>query len=360
MKKMGSIYSLFIVPLFCMVFINPGIASDDVRHHSENERAHRDRGHIIIANRASGTISVIDARNDTVSATIPLPNAENQPQPMYVVHSPRANRVFVGDRANNRVVVFDDKTFEYETSVPTGNGVFHMWTDPHDEQLWVNNDIDNTATVFDPVTLETLGTVIMPADLVALGGKPHDVILDPTGRSAFVTIVAVAGNNDFVVKFDTSHFTETARAAVGKDAHVSLTRRNKLLYVPTQNSNAVYILSRKDLSLVKLINITGAHGAGMTRKGKTFYVTNISGGGIDGLYAINTKDNKIIGQPVDTPFPTPHNIALTPEGNKLYITHSGANADQVSVYRIDKKTNMPVLESTVTVGLNPFGLAFVR
>lgn len=360
MNKMAAVNSTILALLLSIMLINQGIASEDERHDRQNDHAHKERGHIVIANRASGTLSIIDVRSDTVSATIALPSANNPSQPMYVVHSPRADRIFVGDRANNRVVVFDDEHFDYETSIPAGNGIFHMWADPQDEQLWVNNDIDNTATVIDPVTLEILGTVAMPEDLVALGGKPHDVILDPIGRAAFVTMVAVAGDYDYVVKFETNLFTETARAAVGKDPHVSLTRRNKLLYVPTQNSNAVFLLSRKDLSLYKTLTIPGAHGAGMTRKGKTFYVTNISGGGADGLYTINTKDNEILGQPVDTPFPTPHNIALTARGNKLYITHSGASADQVSVFNIDRKTKIPVLNTTVTVGLNPFGLAYVR
>lgn len=355
MKKRGLIYKSLLFLFLGFILSNYCFADDD-----SDDRRNNDRGKIVVANRASGTLSIIDVLTNKVISTITLPKAANPSQSMYVVHSPRANRVFVGDRANNRIVVYDDKTYKYEISLATGNGVFHMWADQHGGQLWVVNDIDNTATVIDPITLETLSTVKMPDDLIALGGKPHDVILDPAGRFAYVTMVGISGKNDYVVKFDTQSFRESARAAVGKDAHLSLTRRNKLLYVPTQNSNAVYVLSRDKLKRVKIINIPGAHGAGMTRNGKTFYTTNISGGGVAGLFAINTKKNKIIGPATDTPFPTPHNIALTPRGDKLYVTHSGANSNQVSVYRINKKSLLPVLETTITVGLNPFGLAFVR
>ncbi len=344
---------LLLFALFTSLISSPALLADD-------DHAARHAGTIVIANRASGSISLIDVKTDTVRSTIALPLAQNQSQPMYVTHSRSSGRVFVGDRANNRVVVFDDKDFSVETSVPAGNGVFHMWSDPTDNQLWVNNDIDNTITVIDPVTLEIIATVGLPADLVALGGKPHDVILDTAGRSAFVTMVGFAGANDYVVKFDTQDFKEVARADVGKDPHVSLTRRNKLLYVPSQNNNAVYILKRRDLSVVKILNVPGAHGAGMTRRGKTFYTTNISGGGVDAIYTINTKENKVIGHPVNTPFPTPHNLALNARGSKLYVTHSGATANQVSVFSIDKKTRLPELLTTVTVELNPFGLAFVR
>jgi len=358
MKKPRYIVASLLFLFSTTMFVSTGIAGE-YSHYKQHKKS-KDRGHMVIANRASGSISVIDVRTDKVRSTITLPVSDNPPEPMYVVHSPRADRVFVGDRANNRIVVFDDNNFEYETSVPAGNGVFHMWADQNDEQLWVNNDIDKTITVIDPLTLDVLATVPMPEDLVALGGKPHDVILEPSGHSAFVTIVGISGENDFVVKFNTRTFSETARAAVGKDPHVSLTRHNKFLYVATQNNNAMHILKRRNLKQVKILEIPGAHGLGMARKGRTLYTTNISGGGSEGLFTIDTRKNKIIGQAIDTPFPTPHNIALTPRGSKLYITHSGAGANQVSVYRINKRSRLPELETTITVEFNPFGLAFVR
>jgi len=315
---------------------------------------------IVIANRGSGSISIIDTLTDTLLDTVALPTGLNFPEPMYVVHISKANRVFVGDRANNRVVIFDDEDFSIEGSVSTGNGVFHMWADPGEHQLWVNNDIDNTATVIDPITLAVVNTVIMPQDLVQHGGKPHDVILDPTGDFAYITMLGVQGPSDYVIKFSTKTFQEVARAEVGKDPHVALSRRNKLLYVPCQNSDAVYVLTREDLSVETIIPVPGAHGAGMLRSGKTFYTTNLPGGGIDGLVSIDTNNNEVIHRPVTTPYPVPHNIAMTQNGHKLYITHSGASADKLTVYRVDKSTRLPEFFSEVTVGKNPFGLAFVR
>lgn len=355
MRKSQQLYRTILTLITGLLLMTTAQADED--RYAEHDRG---KGKIVVANRASGTLSVIDVRTDTVFATIELPGGDQPPQPMYVVHAAKAGRVFVGDRANNRVVVLDDETFSIEGTVPTGRGVFHMWGDPADGQLWVNNDIDNTVTVIDPVSLDILATVALPADLVAQGGKPHDVILDPSGRAAYITMLGLAGVNDYVVKFSTESFAELARAGVGKDPHVSLTRRNRLLYVPCQNSNAVYVLRRKDLSLAKLIEVPGAHGAGMPRNGRTFYTTNISGGGVNGLYAIDTRRNQLLEPAVDTPFPVPHNLALDLRGRKLYVTHSGATSDQLSVYRINRKTRLPEYLTSLTVGFNPFGLAFVR
>jgi DNA-binding beta-propeller fold protein YncE len=314
-------------------------------------------GEVVIANRASGTISVIDASTDQTVGTFPLPPGDHPPEPMYVSYVKGANRVFVGDRANDRVVVFDADDYSVVGSIPAGAGVFHQWPDPRGRQLWVNNDIDNTATVIDPETSSVLGTVSMPVDLVAAGYKPHDVILDPKGRFAFVTLVGGV-TTDWLVKFDTDSFMEVGRAAVGLDPHVSLTRRNRLIYVPAQNSSVVTVLDRTTLEPAAELAVPGAHGAAMTASGKVFYTTNLPGGGTDGLFAIDTGTNTVIGS-TDTPYPVPHNIVVT-KNDKLFLTHSGGTSNKVTIFDVTTTDPVPVLRGEVTVGLNPFGLAYVR
>jgi YVTN family beta-propeller protein len=291
--------------------------------------------------------------------TVALPDGENPPEPMYVVYSAVKDRVFVGDRGNDRVVVFDARDFSVEGTVPAGAGVFHMWADARGRQLWVNNDIDNTTTVINPRTLEVITTVPIPADLVAQGGKPHDVILGPFGRLAYVTVLGLPGDHDYLVQYNTRTFEEINRAPVGKDPHLSLARQHNRLYVPSQDSNVVIVFNRFTLEEIARIDVPGAHGAGMSPNGRVFYTTNLSGGGTDGLFAIDTQANTLIGEPVDTPYPVPHNIALTRNGRKLFVTHSGATADKVTIYTVSEQNPEPVLAGEVTVGLNPFGLAFV-
>jgi YVTN family beta-propeller protein len=318
------------------------------------------QGKIVVANRASGTISVIDVQTDQVIATVALPSGMNQPEPMYVFYSSKEKSVFVGDRANDRVVVFDADNFSVTGTAPTGAGVFHMWGDDREKLLWVNNDIDNTATLIKTSDLSVIATVPMPADLIALGGKPHDVVLDPFRPFAFVSIVGVSGDSDFVVKFNTETFNEVGRAAVGKDTHVSYSSKSDCLYVPNQVTSELIVLDGTTLERKTELSIPGTHGAGLEPNNeKTFYTTNLPGGGTDGLFAINTKDNSIIGS-TDTPFAVPHNIALNTNGRKIYVTHSGGTSDKVSIYTVSNKNPVPELSGVVTVGFNPFGLAFVK
>ena len=90
--------------------------------------------------------------------------------------------------------------------------------------------------------------------------------------------------------------------------------------------------------------------------GKVFYTTNITGGE---LVTIDTRSNEVLGAPLATAYQTPHNIALTPKGDKIYVTHSGATAGKVTVYSASTEIPLPAAMGEVTVGLNPFGLAYV-
>ena len=318
-----------------------------------------DTSYVVIANRASGNISVINTYTDEVTGTYDLPMGSNTPEPMYVVFVKQSHRVFVGDRANNQVVVFSAMDYSVETTIPVGQGVFHMWADPQGKQLWVNNDIDNTTSVIDLYSLQVIATVPTPPDLVSMGGKPHDVILGHRGKYAYVTVLGVTGSSDYVVQFSTRNYQETGRAPVGKDPHLSLTNRNSYLYVPCQNSDTVFVLNRFNMSLVEAITVPGTHGAFMTTNGKVFYTTNLPGGGTDGLFAINTKNNQVIGSS-NTPYPVPHNIVVTNNTKKLYLTHSGGTSDKVTFYEISNRNPVPIYLGEITVGLNPFGLAFVK
>lgn len=221
----------------------------------------------------------------------------------------------------------------------------------------MNNDIDNTVTVIDPVRLTVRGTVSLPADLVSDGYKPHDVIIDPTGFYAYVTMVGGSDPHDYLVQFNAFNFKEVNRAAVGKDPHVSLTERNNLIYVPAQNSDRVSVFNRFTLAPVTELTVPGAHGASMAPNGRVFYTTNLPGGGTDGLFAIDTTTNTILGS-ADTPYAVPHNLATTNNG-KLFVTHSGGTSDKVMIFTISSANPVPSYLAEVTVGFNPFGLAYV-
>jgi DNA-binding beta-propeller fold protein YncE len=317
-----------------------------------------DRGKIVVANRGSGTISIIDAQSAEWIADVPLPPGDRFPEPMYVVNTPYRNRVWVGDRANNRVVVFDGRTFDVVDTLPAGAGIWHQWADAFGNRMWVVNDLDKTATVIDANRLEVVAAVPMPADLTALGARPHDVVLDPLGLFAYVTMHAVDPAFDVIVQFHGESLAEVNRALVGKDPHVAFNWRTWELYAPCQGTGAVFVLDGLTLDQTDVIDVPGAHGAITSLNGRRFYTTNISGGGADAIFCIDTRTNEVLAEPADTAYTVPHNVALTPSGRLLYVTHSGAN-NKVSVFRARPDGSLEPI-GDITVGSNPFGLSYVQ
>jgi len=304
----------------------------------------------VIANRASGTISVIDGDSGTLIESYDMPN---DGQPMYVVHNALNNTVLVGDY-NGQIVAFDGSSFDVVGSVAAGSGVFHMWMSPDYQQLWVNNELAKTISVVNPTTLEDITTFDIPADLLDAGFKPHDVIVDPDNSAAYVTFLGSDANIDYVVKYDATTFEEITRAEVGADPHVSLTTANDLLYVASQGADLLQILNRSDLSTVSTIDVPNAHGLGMNAAGTHLYIGNISEGGTNATYTLDVMTNTLVDMPVDAPFAAPHNYAVGSNDGKLYVTHSGMTAFQVSIYDLSPT---PTLVGTLNTGMNPFGLA---
>ncbi|MDX1440030.1 MAG: hypothetical protein R3284_09020 [Rubricoccaceae bacterium] len=332
------------------------IATTEAVDEISSESRRPNNGYAVVANRGSGTISILKAPSGNVEATISLPQEDGEPlpEPMYVSYSAVNDWFFVGDRANSRVVAYNARDFSVEGTAPA-TGIFHMWADVHGQQLWVTDNVNSELTVIDTGTLAVLATVPVT------GGTPHDVIVDPDETHAFATVF-VDGGADQVVKYDTQTFTEVDRTDVGEDPHVAVTRTADLLYVPCQNTNQVIVLNRSTLDQEADIAVPGAHGAWMRADDDVFFTTNLPGGGTDGLFSIDTESNSVIASTDTHPrdlIPVPHNIVSTQSGRRLFVTHSGATSNSVSIYNANPQASVMRNTRVVTVGLNPFGIGFV-
>jgi len=344
-------------------------------------------GRILVANRTSGTISVINENTDTLMRSVSVAGKFSRPpEPMYVNFVPKYNRIMINDRANKQIIAMDASTYKIINTVKSGAGAFHMWTDGLGKQTWSVNDVDKTFTVINPGTMQVLRTIPIPADLKDKGGKPHDILLDKAGKWAITTIVGVgsATDSDYVVQYSTKTFKEIARVAVGKDPHVGVLNDGKLLFVPTQNANSVYVLDPNkklesklgldDKGIPKAIAVPGAHGAAWMPNGKYFYTSNLPkadmNGNKDMLWAINAATFAIAGStafpgaPADAGLQAAHNLVVNSTGTKLYLTHSGHDPGSVegdvTVYSISDALPVPLYTNKrVQVGLNPFGIGYI-
>ncbi len=302
---------------------------------------------VVVANRGSGDISVIDTRTLEVE-NVDLPG---EAEPMYVNHDTRHGRVLVGDRASSTIVAFDDDSYDVVGSVAVGEGIFHQWLDVRLEQLWVVGTTAQTVSVVDSDDLELLVTMSIPAELIERGGVPHDVFV--SGRHAFVSVLGLDDGSGVVIQYSTRTFEETGRIPTGGDPHLFVTGNN--LYVASQDASSVSRYRANNLAFRSSASVPAAHGIFVTNRNEVL-LTNIAGGGIDAVWELN-KRLTTVRDTVDTAVPTPHNLTVD-NRRQAFVTHSGATADQVSVIDLNRRGfGEPRL---VTVGTNPFGLAFVR
>jgi len=297
---------------------------------------------VISANRSSGSISFINAKDNSIIETLNIPNSE----PMYVNYVAAKDKIYVGDRAQSVVHVIDASTRDIINEISVGNGVFHMWPTNSGNQLWVNGDIDNTTSVIDLNTEMVVQTI-------DLGGKPHDVFFNSDDSRAFVTILVGDINvPDEIHSYNTSTYMQMGTAIVGDDPHVFYLNSQNKLYSPNQTGGLVIL--DDDLNEITNVAIDGSHGIFSTN-GIDVYVADLPGAE---LYKVNGMTNQVAGMPVTTDFTIPHNLAVNEANDKLFVTHSSPANDKVTVY--DLSGGNITLSETVTVESNPFGIAYYK
>lgn len=296
-----------------------------------------------VANRGSASVSMINTDTNQVSSTIPLSGSE----PMYVVYVPLKDRLYVGDRAGNKVHIINPQSKAVEGSINVGRGVFHMWADGLGKQLWVSNDVDNTVSVIDLSNNTILKTI--EVDL-----KPHDIFVSKDGSKAYVSVFNTLLLSDKVYMYNTSTFAKTGEVNVGKEPHLFHLSNSNKLFVACQ-SGELYSLNGNDLSVASNKPFEGAHGIYSSPYQNTLFVTNITGGKI---YSINASNSEQNGTALNAAGATPHNIVINETGNKMFVTHSGASANTVSVYSLSGTTL--AAGTNITVGTNPFGISYYK
>lgn len=296
---------------------------------------------VVTANRASGSVSFINAENNEVLNTLNIPASE----PMYVNYVSQTDMIYVGDRAQNIVHVIDPQNQSLSASIPVGNGVFHMWPKNDGTQLWVNNDVDNTVSVIDLFNNRVARTI-------DLAGKPHDVMFSGDDSRAYVSIIAgdmtIA---DSLYAYNTTSYEKLVSVPVGDDPHVFYLNGQDKLYSPNQSGQV--LIFDKELNQQDVVDVPGAHGI-FSRNDIDVFVSNLPGAE---LYKLNGITNDISGNAVATTQSVPHNLVVNADNNRLYVTHSGMN-NTLTVY--DITDNMLDLVETITVGDNPFGIGYYK
>jgi len=91
----------------------------------ETKKDETEKEFFLVANRGASTFSVYNTDDRMSVKTVTL--KDEGAQPTYFAHSNKYKTIYVGDFANEKVLLYDDSTFEEKGEITIQKGAFHMW-----------------------------------------------------------------------------------------------------------------------------------------------------------------------------------------------------------------------------------------
>ena len=213
---------------------------------------------VYVANRADGTVSVIDASTRTVTATVPVGS-----RPNGVAVDPGTHTVYVTNTGDNTVSVIDASTRTVTATVPVGKNPTGVAVDPGTHTVYVANRADDTVSVIDASTRTVTATV-------PVGSRPYGVAVDPGTHTVYVTNT---GDNTVSV-IDASTRTVTATVPVGKNpTGVAVDPGTHTVYVTNTGDNTVSVIDASTRTVTATVPVgKGAFGVAVDPGTHTVYV----------------------------------------------------------------------------------------
>ena len=142
--------------------------------------------------------------------------------------------------------------------------------------------------------------------------------LAPNGRLFYVADLAAGG----VWKLDAHRFRVVGFDATGAGAHGLVVSRNaKLLYVANRNAGTISVISFKTTRVSRTWRIPGASSPDMGGVSANGRVLWLSGRYNSVIYAINTRDGRLLARiPVGA---GPHGVLVWPQPGRYSLGHVG-------------------------------------
>ena len=274
------------------------------------------------------------------------PGDELYKSPVQLLLSKDGRDLFVTCEGTNEVLRIDAKRRKVVGSVAVGPLPFGMAQSPDGATLYVSNRGDESVSVVDLREMQETGRL-------RVGDDPHALALDPGGETLFVTNL---GTNDLSV-IDTRTGEELKRLALGTGPFdLALAPDGRTLYASNQLSNPVPFRTPPipeltvidvETRLVRerrgLVSTVVAQGLAVSPDGR-FVVTVLEvprnlipqtqiyqGWMVTHGFALTETrpEGRSAYLLLDEPneyFADPYGVGFTPDGRRLYISSSAANA----------------------------------
>lgn len=210
---------------------------------------------------------------------------------------------------------------------------------------YIPNNTSNNVTVVSTVTKNIVTHVNVDA-------QPYGVAVSPDGRYVYTVSTKDIGghvNPGVVSVIETTGNTVVGRYTVGENAAaIAVNPNGKQAYVVNETTATISVLDLTSYgTVITSINIGQPYGIGVSTDGTRLYVATKGGQ----LFVIDTSNNQIIDQiPISLVY-TPPSLVVSPDGAMVYIAQQGAT--NLGVVDVAART-----EKQVSVGaMSPFAMA---
>ena len=329
-------------------------------------------GKAYVADQGDGTVSAITTATGEVSATIPV-GTSNAGWPLRVAITPDGKHAYVTGGSNGTVSVIDTATDVVSATIDVGGGPVGVAITPDGRRAYVTNSSDPTVSVIDTATDSVSATIDVGGGL--------GVAITPDGKHAYVT----GGSNGTVSVIETATGAVSASIDVGGGLGVAITPDGRHAYVtgtgfhadtsaplpdPLQAPDHVSVIDTATGVVSATIPVGPNPGdVAITPDGQHVYVIDHpTGGGLGTVSVIDTATGQVSAT-VSPGRLDPQAVAITPDGKYAYVagpdeySYLPGKEDPApdplpirgSVSVIDTATG--VASATIPVGKSPGGVA---
>jgi len=289
-----------------------------------------------IANSGTRTVSVIDTADDTIKATIALPDTQQNihPYPYGITVGPSGQYVYVGLQDTNEVVVIDAASNTVLKRIGLGaRSPARLAVNDAETRLYVTIQQSNLLLIYD---ISGSGAELVTAVAVhdQQISSPEGVVLSPTGDKAYVANSLAA--SIAVVTLDDGNNIYSRESLIDLDdgfrpMALAIAADGKRLYA----SGLMGLLKMIDLrdtpaGITTLNSLAGTVAMAITPDSSKVYApSNVS----DVLVEITATESSTTVTGYYPLAAGPFGISVTPDGARLYVTmNTGSYGDSVKVF----------------------------
>ena len=261
-------------------------------------------------------------------------------------------RLYVGNSRGDDISIVDLNSLKVIGDIKLGDRIHGVTVQPDGKRLFVTVESDHTLRIIDTATRQSIGSV-------KVSGRPNQVAVTPDGK--YVAVPIRDGDKVDIV--------DVAKQAVVKslpikEPHNALnTGSNRYIFVSSMASHEINIIDLEKMDYSAVIPAGGRpRPYAVSADGKTMFVAVAD---LHGFVIVDVPDKKVVERvemPAEHPTPHPlqfesadtrtHGLALTPDGNELWVT--SLLDDCVYIYDVrDRK-----IVGKVPTGGGPNWLAF--